>query len=853
MQSIIKKIIILFSFIFLTNLQAKDLDKVSLQLSWFNQFQFAGYYIAKEKGYYKDVGLDVNIKDFNFNIDVPSEVSKGNATFGIGRETLLLDRSEGKDVVSLYALFQASPLVLLTLKDSHINSIKDFENKKIMATPGDATEVSIKAMITSKNVDFYKLKFLKHTHNVMDLINKKTDIMSAYISKSPYELNKKNIKYNIFYPKDYGFDMYSDFLFTNSREIKNNEQLVIDFKNASLRGWAYAFSHINETAKLIYEKYNTQNLTIDELIFEAKKLKKLVYYDNNNLGYIKLDKVQRIFDLYNVMGLTKHQFNISDFVYNDKFNLFTKGEKSYIKNNKIVNVCVNKNQESIGILKDFLTLLANNSKLEFNIINKNSWAESIDFINQKKCDILLSSFKSNKLKKDYSFSNNYVDVPLVIATKHDVSFIDNIRTLKNKKIGVVNDENLINFLNKNYPSLNIQRVSSLDSGLSLVSKNRLFAQIDTITSISKKIQNKYLTKLKISGKLQKNLPLFFLINKNNYFLLNILNKSISYIDEYEKQKVLNKWVSIQYKKSFDYSLLGKIFLVFIVIIGILIYRQRLLNKVNEVLKYKVDEKTKELTQLNESLEKKVEEEVEKNREKDRLLSQQIKLAAMGEMLENIAHQWRQPLSIISTTASGVEIQKSADLLTDEELIKSMNIINETAQNLSKTIEDFKQFYEPNKKVVSFNTKDIYLKIVNSVNTKYNSLGIKIIGDIEEFVIEGLDNELIQVMINILNNAKDALVLNNEKTDKLIFIDVKKKKEKVVISIKDNAGGIKDEIIERIFEPYFTTKHKSQGTGIGLYMTREIISKHINGEITVKNKTYEYNEKIYKGAVFKIKL
>ncbi|RXJ91949.1 histidine kinase [Malaciobacter molluscorum] len=853
MQSIIKKLIILFCFITFSNLYSKDLDKVSLQLSWFNQFQFAGYYIAKEKDFYKDVGLDVDIKNYDFNIDVPTEVSNGNSNFGIGRETLLLDKSEGKDVVSLYATFQASPLVLISLKNSNIESIKDFENKKIMATPGDATEVSIKAMITSKNIDFKKMIFLKHSHNVMDLVNKKTDIMSAYISKAPYSLDKKNIKYNIFYPKDYGFDMYSDFLFTNSHEIKNNEQRVIDFKNASLRGWEYAFSHINETAKLIYDKYNNKNLTIDELIFEAKKLKKLAYYDNANLGDIKLDKVQRIFDLYNVMGLTKKQISISQFVYNNKFNLFTKGEKAYIKNNKIVNICINENKNRTGILKDFINLIEKNSGFEFNIINSKDWNSSLSLLKTKQCDILPSSFKSLDLKQYFSFTKKYVDIPLVIATKHDVSFIDNIRSLKNKTIGVINDKNLISFLNKNYPSLKIQRVNSLDEGLDLVSHNKLFAQIDTITSISKKIQDKYLTKIKISGKLPKSLQMFFLLDKSNNFLLNILNKSIGYIDEYDKQKILNKWLSIQYKKSFDYSLLGKIFLAFIVIIGILIYRQRLLNNVNEVLKYKVNEKTKELIQLNESLERRIEQEVESNREKDRLLSQQIKLAAMGEMLENIAHQWRQPLSIISTTASGVEVQISANLLTNDELIKSMIIINETAQNLSKTIDDFRQFYEPNKKIVKFKAKDLYLKILNNVNTSYTSLDIKIIGDIEDIDIEGLDSELIQVILNILNNAKDALIMNNKNIEKLIFIDIKKKREKVFITIKDNAGGIKDEIIERVFEPYFTTKHKFQGTGIGLYMTREIIAKHMNGEITVKNKEYKYNQNSYTGAVFKITL
>ncbi len=125
----------------------------------------------------------------------------------------------------------------------------------------------------------------------------------------------------------------------------------------------------------------------------------------------------------------------------------------------------------------------------------------------------------------------------------------------------------------------------------------------------------------------------------------------------QNKRLINKWISIEFKNNFDYSLIWKIFLFFVTILSILLYRQRLLNKVNIVLKDKVDEKTKELKKLNESLEKRVEEEVQNNREKDRLLSQQVKMAAMGEMLENIAHQWRQPLSIISTTSSGIVMQK----------------------------------------------------------------------------------------------------------------------------------------------------------------------------------------------------
>ena len=204
-----------------------EVKKVTLQLSWFNQFQFAGYYIAKEKGFYKELGLDVEIKPFEFGIDIAKDVSENKIDFSIGRETLVLERSKNKKIVALYALYQTSPLVLLSTKESNINSISDFRGKRIMTTIDDAGEVSLKAMISSSKVSLNDLKFLKHTHNINDLITKKTDVISAYISKAPFNLQKMGITYNVFEPKQYGFDMYSDLLYTSEYLISKDGNMHI--------------------------------------------------------------------------------------------------------------------------------------------------------------------------------------------------------------------------------------------------------------------------------------------------------------------------------------------------------------------------------------------------------------------------------------------------------------------------------------------------------------------------------------------------------------------------------------------------------------------------------------------------
>ena len=244
--------------------------------------------------------------------------------------------------------------------------------------------------------------------------------------------------------------------------------------------------------------------------------------------------------------------------------------------------------------------------------------------------------------------------------------------------------------------------------------------------------------------------------------------------------------------------------------------------------------------------------IKNNRQKDSMLAQQSKMAAMGEMLQNIAHQWRQPLSSISMLSSGVKFKKEYGLLNDEDLSKSMDDINTSTKYLSQTIEDFSDFFNPNKKVVLFNLNKTINKALNLLEVQFKDKEIKIIQNIEDIDIYGYENEFIQVIINICNNARDELIKSNS-GEKIIIVEVLKKDDGVHIKIKDNAGGIKEEIMDRIFEPYFTTKHKSQGTGIGLYMSREIIVKHMKGSMSVQNDEFIFNKKEYKGASFEITL
>ncbi len=251
--------------------------------------------------------------------------------------------------------------------------------------------------------------------------------------------------------------------------------------------------------------------------------------------------------------------------------------------------------------------------------------------------------------------------------------------------------------------------------------------------------------------------------------------------------------------------------------------------------------------------KEINQHLKENNKQQNLIAYQSKMAAMGEMIGNIAHQWRQPLSTITTTATGLKLQKEMDILDEEFLLKGLEGINNSAQYLSQTIDDFRNFFKSDNKMETFSLKIAIKKTLSLLDVQFRNKDIKIIQILEEIKLKNYENQLIQVIINLLNNAKDEFERGNITHEKLILISCYKENSKIIIQIQDNAGGIPEEIISRVFEPYFTTKHQSQGTGIGLFMSNEIITKNMNGNIEVKNCEFNYEGKKYIGALFEITL
>jgi len=237
-----------------------------------------------------------------------------------------------------------------------------------------------------------------------------------------------------------------------------------------------------------------------------------------------------------------------------------------------------------------------------------------------------------------------------------------------------------------------------------------------------------------------------------------------------------------------------------------------------------------LKDLNDNLEHIIEEKVNENAKQLQALQEQNKMASMGEMIGSIAHQWRQPLNAISTGIQNLKYDFKEKKLEDEQYVKDFIQNNkDIIKFMSKTIDDFRSFFRIDKERIDFNVKETTQSVLNmqSAQIKHHNIDVTIKGD--EFSYNGLQSEYQQVILNLINNAKDALV-DNEIVNPKIIIELVNN----TLIIKDNAGGIPKDILNRIFEPYFTTKEQGKGTGMGLYMSKVIIEDNMNAKLSVSN-------------------
>lgn len=561
-----------------------ELKTIELTLKWKHQFQFAGFYIAKEKGFYKNYNLDVNINELTTN--VLENLQSDKIQFAVDDSAIINDILKGEEIVPLIAILQNSPLALISLEKSGISSIHEANNKIIELPKLTSGNVALNAMFLSSKIKYFEKN---PTFGVEDLIQGKSDLITGYISNEPYLLKKEGFKTNLILPKDYGFDFYGDMLYTSKKFLDNNTRLVEDFTKATILGWKYAFENIDETVNIILEKYNTQNKTKDALLYEASVLKKLAG-NLENFGFLDYTKIKNIATNFSIIlpssennlnNINLNKYTINNLLTKRSETTYSQKDIEFLVSKNSFNICINKNLDSLqSISTDILMDIAKKIDVNFKII---------DYKDIKECDLVNLYNPNDEVFKNFLPTEKILDIPLASVCSIKSKFFIPNQTFEKEKF-IVKNLTLKKIIEKEYPNLNLIVISNSDEIKKLLLENSSYHLIETKFGVEDFIQKYGFDKFKLNGFLNKTeIPLIIGVNESLRQFKSVLDKSIQSFDVKKINSFIEKNSIKEYVVEADHkTLLVSIIFVFILITFIYMFITTKIKKEKDKFEQLID-------------------------------------------------------------------------------------------------------------------------------------------------------------------------------------------------------------------------------------------------------------------------
>ena len=511
------------------------------------------------------------------------------------------------------------------------------------------------------------------------------------------------------------------------------------------------------------------------------------------------------------------------------FLYLTDKEKHFLQEKKELTMCVNphwmpyekiESGKYTGISADYIEHISTLIKIPISLVATKTWSESLALFKDRQCDILPLVTSSPSRASFMNFTKPYFTDPLVVATLNDKSFVSDLSKLKEQKIGLLRNNASSELLQHKYLNVNFVQVDTLLEGLEKVANGELYGFVDSLTTIAYQIQKRFPTQLKIAAQLHENITMGIGLHKDDPLLLEILNKAVDLVKDDTKKNIVNDWISVKFDRPDLQSSMQAFWKIIspVLLLGILL-----------IISHYV------LRQYNKRLKRQVRLNIEALREKDEMLLQKQRMAAMGEMLSLIAHQWRQPLGAINSAIMGINIKIESgkfdlnDPIEQKKFLdylrRKHNSIIDSVQYLSTTTDDFRNFFNPNK---NKELTPLVTPVENALKVIEYSLkkkGIEIIKELQvNPEVTMYPNEVMQVILNLMKNSEYNF-LEKQIQNPMISIETFEQKHNSVIRICDNGGGIPKEIAKKVFEPYFSTKEEKHGAGLGLYMSKVMIEEH----------------------------
>jgi len=540
-----KKLTFLLIFVYLNAVN------VNLYLKWKNSYQFIGFYVAKEKGFYKEKNITVNIVPYNFKSSIIDNVLNHSLSFGISDTKLIIAKLNKQPVIALFPIFEKTPLALVA-NNSQINSFKDLKKRKYKIDSLSLKDVIIKTWLKFHNID-------KNNFKIVSCPNySKCDIFAIYRISELFHVKHYH---KIFTPEEDGLDFYGDILFTSEKTAQKFPSITHNFKTASIKGWKYALSHPKEALK-IGIKYTKLNKNF--LSFQQKQLQKFI--GNFQFNYNKIHENEMLIKM--ILNINEY-FSPDEFVFNPY--ILSKEERKFLKNHIIKIGTTNSwppfnfgNMRGISI--DLIKYISQKTGMKYKIIIKNSWSDVIKAIKNKQIDMTTLTTKTKQKEKYAIFTIPYISYPIVFATKNSVSFIPNINFLKYKTIALGKDYSVEHLLKNRYPFLKFLEVKNTQKALEAVKNKRAFAAADILPTIAYEIAKNRYYDLIINGQSDIQFRLQLMIRNDYKILQNIINRVINDIPKNKKEKILDKYVFIKYTQGIPESEYIKTKIKFILII-----------------------------------------------------------------------------------------------------------------------------------------------------------------------------------------------------------------------------------------------------------------------------------------------
>ena len=537
------------------------LEHITLQLKWLHQFQFAGYYAAREKGFYRQEGLDVILRQREQNTNNIHQVINGGAEYGIADSILLLYRMRGTPLVLLAPIFQQSPLVFMTLRKSGIESPYQFKGKRVMVYPKGTDGIQLEALFNELGIKDTDYISIPKIFNPEALEKCEVDVYPGYLANEPFYFHHKKININIIDPKNYGVDFYGDMLFTTQYELDNKPDRVDRFVRASLKGWQYALNHREELIDIILQKYGTDK-SREALRYEANIIRRMIKPDYIEIGKLELGRLHYIAKAFKRLGFAESDQIPDGFIKNRLRKTpvqLTDDEKMWLQNHPVIRVANEqdwppfdfmKNGIACGFSIDFINLIAAKTGLKLKFINGYSWKTLIDMGRSKQIDLFPAVWKTEEREKFLSFLKPYIDTPYILVTHENEKQIHNINDLIGYQLVGIKGFASTELIKKYYPEIFLVEVSSAAEGLRLVSYKKAKAYLGSYGETDYIIRKNMIANLKIAcetnldGRVQAS-KLHIAVRNDWPELYAILEKTIYSISSDELNKLKMKWISME--------------------------------------------------------------------------------------------------------------------------------------------------------------------------------------------------------------------------------------------------------------------------------------------------------------------